>query len=105
MIIRYALALSTLALVLSAGPSYAGPCTQQILDVRDAAKQKMNAIAASGKTGKQSATATMHRQPTPNSIANAEVGLGEASGKDVEAFEQAMDEAYPFDSGSAICSV
>jgi hypothetical protein len=35
----------------------------------------------------------MHRQPTPNSVANAEVGLGEASGKDVEAFEREMDRA------------
>jgi hypothetical protein len=57
----------------------------------------MNAIAAAGKAGKESITATMHRQPTPNSVANAEVGLGEASGKDVEDFERAMDRAVKAD--------
>jgi hypothetical protein len=41
MIIRDVVALSSLAVVLSAGPSYPGPCTQQIFEVRDAAKEKM----------------------------------------------------------------
>jgi hypothetical protein len=44
MIIRYALALSSLALVLSAGTSYSGPCTQQISDVRNAMGEKLNDI-------------------------------------------------------------
>ena len=45
-IIRYALALSSLALVLSTGTSYSGPCTQQIFDVRSAAGKKLSDIAA-----------------------------------------------------------
>jgi hypothetical protein len=43
--------VATLALVLSAGPSYSGPCTQQIFDVRSAAMERLDAAAAAGKAG------------------------------------------------------
>jgi hypothetical protein len=97
MIIRCALALSGLALVVSAGPGYSGPCAQQIFDVRSAAIKKINAIAAAGPAGKESATATMHRQPSPKAIAEEEVQLGEISEKDAEAYHQAMERAVTAD--------
>jgi hypothetical protein len=97
MIIRYALTLSSLALVLSAEPSYSGPCTQQIFDVRSAAKEKTNAIAAAGPAGNESTAATMHRQPTPRSVGRAEERLGEMSKKDVEAYLRAMERAVAAD--------
>ena len=97
MIIRYALTLSSLALVLSAEPSYSGPCTQQIFDVRSAAKEKTNAIAAAGPAGNESTAATMHRQPTPKSLSQAEERLGQISDKDAEAYLQAMDRAVAAD--------
>jgi hypothetical protein len=97
MIIRYALAMSSLALVLSAGSSYSGPCEQQILDVRDAAKEWMNAIAAAGPAGNESTVAKLHRQPTPKSVAQAEEQLGELSDKDAEAYHQAMERAMTAD--------
>jgi hypothetical protein len=89
MIIRHVLALSGLALVLSTGPSHAGPCTQQIDDVRSAVGQKLNDIAAAEPAAGESTAATMHRQPTPRSVGQAE-GRPE---KEVQTFEQAMARA------------
>ena len=97
MIIRDVLALSSLALVLSTGPSYSGPCRQQIDDVRDAAAAKRNALAEAGKAGGESTAATMHRQPTPKSLSQAEERLGQISDKDAEAYLQAMDRAVAAD--------
>ena len=57
MIIRDVLASSSLALVLSSGASYSGPCTQQISDVRDAQSKLLNDIAAAVPTGKVTAVA------------------------------------------------
>jgi hypothetical protein len=92
-IIRDVLASSSLALVLSSGASYSGPCTQQISDVRDTQSKLLSEIAGAGPAGKESTGATMHRQPTPSSLAQAE-GRPE---KNVEAFEQAMDRAVKAD--------
>jgi hypothetical protein len=97
MIIRDVLALSALALVLSAGPSYSGPCRQQIDDVRNAANAKRNALAEAGKSRGESTAATMHRQPTPKSVSQAEEQLGEISDKNAEAYFQAMDRAVAAD--------
>jgi hypothetical protein len=97
MIIRDVLALSSLALVLFAGPSYSGPCTQQISGVRAAAKEQSNALAIAGEAGDESTAATMHRQPTPKSLAQAEERLGEISDKDAEAYLQAMKRAVAAD--------
>ena len=93
MIVRDLLALSSLALVLSAAPSYSGPCTRQISDVRDTAGRFLDAVAAAEPAGRESTRAMLHYQPTPKSIAQAE-GLPE---KDVEAFEQAMERAVKAD--------
>jgi hypothetical protein len=41
--------------------------------------------------------ATMHRQPTPKSLAQAEERLGEISDKDAEAYLQAMARAVAAD--------
>jgi hypothetical protein len=101
MIIRDVLALSGLALVLSAGTSYSGPCTQQISDVRSAAIETMNAKAAAGQAGTESTAATLHHQPTPRSIAQAEEGLAEMSDKDAEAYHQAMERAMAADKARA----
>ena len=97
MIIRYALALSSLALVLSAGPSYSGPCAQQIREVRIAAKEKIGAIVAAGRSGPESTEATLHHQPTAKSVTQAEAQLGEVSAKDREAFLQALERANTAD--------
>jgi hypothetical protein len=92
MIIRDVLALSSLALVLSAGPSYSGPCTQQISDVRDTQSKLLSEIAGAGPAGKESTGATMHRQHPVRSHRRK----GDPR-KNVEAFEQAMDRAVKAD--------
>ena len=72
MIARYAVALSAVTLALCPAPVRAGPCTQQIYDAQNTVDKRLDAIAAAGKTGNQSVFATMHRQPTPHSVASAE---------------------------------
>jgi hypothetical protein len=93
MIICYALALSSLALVLSASTSYSGSCTQQIFDARSAAGKKLSDIAGAQPARPESTEAKLHRQPTPKSIAQAE-GRFEIA---VVAFEEAMKRAVMAD--------
>jgi hypothetical protein len=93
MIIRSAAALAGIALVLGAAPAYAGPCTDRIYQTDLAVAKLLDAAAAQGRTAPQSAFATMHRQPTPGSVASAEQQAGDLSSADVQAITEAMDEA------------
>jgi predicted lipid-binding transport protein (Tim44 family) len=93
MINGYVTALSGVLLAVSTVQSSAGPCSQQIHDVRVAAENRLDAIAGAGKTGAETPAATMHRQPTPSSVAGAEAKLGELSSADAEAYSQAMQRA------------
>jgi hypothetical protein len=100
MIARHAMTLVSLALALLAAPAHAGPCTQQIYDFDIALNKKLQAAAAAGKAGAQSLAATTHRQPTPKSIEQAEVQLGDISAANAEAFTKAMDDARKADAAS-----
>jgi hypothetical protein len=93
MIIRRAIALAGTALVLDAAPGYAGPCTDRIYQTDLAVAKLLDAAAAQGRTAPQSAFATMHRQPTPGSVASAEQQAGDLSSTDVQAITEAMDVA------------
>ena len=97
MIARYAAALSAVTLTLCPAPVRAGPCTQQIYDAQNTVDKRLDAIAAAGKSGNQSVAATMHRQPTLNSVASAEEKLGDISEGDVQALRKDMDEARKAD--------
>jgi hypothetical protein len=79
------------------GAAQAGPCASDISALEVAYDAKLKAAAASGPTGAESASATMHRQPTPNSIARAEVKLGDLSPEKAEAFAAAMKRAREAD--------
>jgi hypothetical protein len=71
------------AAVLAAaiGPTYAGPCLQEIDRLQPRVDAKLEAAAAGGPSAAESLAARLHRQPTPGSIAAAESKLGEiASG-------------------------
>src|SRR5262245_25789757 len=71
-------ALSTImAALFPAAPALAGPCTGDILTLQGQIDNRVDAAAGKGRTGKQSTAAQLHRQPTPQSIANAEANLGE----------------------------
>ena len=67
------------ALALSATPSAAGPCTQQIAQVQAQIDAKLAANAIAGPPAAESSAALLNRQPTPQSMAAAESKLGEIS--------------------------
>ena len=67
------------ASIVSASASFAGPCLQQIEAFQIEIDARLNAAAAAGPAGTESTAATMHHQPTPQSIAAAEAKLGDIS--------------------------
>jgi hypothetical protein len=79
MSIRPLLLLGAAALALSNGPSQAGPCSDEIDRMQARVDAMIAATAAAGPAGRESSAATMHRQPTPDSIAAAEEKLGEGA--------------------------
>ncbi len=85
------------AMLASAAAANAGPCTADIAAVQTAFDARLNAAAASGREGEESTYATMHRQPTLNSVAGAEESLGELPPAQVEAFTAAMKRAQDAD--------
>jgi len=93
MIVRHATALAGMALMLDAAPVHAGPCTDRIYQTDLRVAKLLDAAAAEGRTAPQSAFATMHRQPTPGSVASAEQQAGELSSADFQAVTEAMDAA------------
>jgi hypothetical protein len=93
MIVRQVTAAAGIAFILSAAPAHAGPCTDRIYQTDLDVAKLLHAAASQGGTAPQSAFATMHRQPTPGSIATAEQQIGDLSGEEVQAITEDMDEA------------
>src|SRR6516165_2159532 len=89
----------TVAVVLATSitASLAGPCSQQIDRLQAKIDAKLEAIAAVGRSARESSAATMHRQPTPESIAAAEANLGDVSSEKVQAAEAFMTRARDAD--------
>jgi hypothetical protein len=80
-------------LLALAPPVHAGPCSAEIDSTQARIDAKLEAEAAAGKEGAESTAATDHRQPTPNSIAQAEIKLGDVSGKLIHEVEENMARA------------
>ena len=93
MIVQRATAVAGIALILDAAPVHAGPCTDRIYQTNLEVAKLLDAAAAQGRTAPQSTFATMHRQPTPGSVASAEQQAGDLSSADVQAITEAMDVA------------
>ena len=93
MLVRLAAALAGMAITLGAGPAYAGPCTDRIYQTDLDVAKILDSAAAQGQTQPQSAFATMHRQPTPGSIASVEQQAGDLTSDEAQAITEAMDEA------------
>jgi hypothetical protein len=93
MIVREATAAAGIALTLGAATAHAGPCTDRIYQTGLEVAKLLNSAAAQGRTTPQSAFATMHRQPTPGSIAAAEQQAGDLSSDEAQAITEDMDEA------------
>ena len=97
MILRRLLVLSAVALAMSPVAGYAGPRSQDIDLMQSRVDARLEAKAAAGPSARESTAATMHRQPTPGSIAAAESKLGEVSSDQVKAVEAAMARARKAD--------
>jgi hypothetical protein len=93
MTVRRLTGAAGLALILSAAPAHAGPCTDRIYQTDLAAARVLDSAAAQGRPATESAFATMHRQPTPGSIASAEEQAGDLTPDKMQAITEAMDEA------------
>jgi hypothetical protein len=85
------------ALALIAAPALAGPCTDRIYQADLAVEKILDAAASNGKPAPQSSFATMHRQPTPGTVASAEQKAGDLSSAQVEAITEKLDAARDAD--------
>src|ERR1700733_877899 len=93
MIVRQATVAAGMALVLGAAPALAGPCTERIYQTDLDVAKLLDSAAAQGQPAAESTFATMHRQPTPGSIASAEQQAGDLTSEEAQAITEAMDEA------------
>jgi hypothetical protein len=93
MIIRRAAAVAGMAFILGVAPGHAGPCTDRIYQTDLDVAKLLDSAAAQGQPAAESAFATMHRQPTPGSIASAEQQAGDLTNEEAQAITEAMDEA------------
>jgi len=92
---RFALMLGVAVAIASAPACLAGPCSQQIDRVQGQIDATLEAAAAAGPTGQETTSATMHRQPTPKSLAEAEAKLGDISPETIQAVEDVNARARP----------
>jgi hypothetical protein len=77
--------------------AYAGPCSEDLYRADEAIGKRLDALAAQGKSGAESNFATMHRQPTPATVAGAEEKVGDISEADAKAVRNYMAEAHKAD--------
>jgi hypothetical protein len=105
MTIRQRLAISTSTLFLLTLPCQAGPCSADIERIQANVSAKLHALAALGPNTSQSTDAQLHRQPTPRSMAETEMKLGELPPGTVETVKDAMDRARKADiaNGKSAC--
>ena len=86
------------ALFLAASvPGLAGPCSHAIDRMQARVDALLAARAAAGPSATESVGATMHRQPTPDSIAAAEAKLGDISTETMDAIAVGMTRAREAD--------
>ena len=98
--ILLAIASGAAALALWTAPALAGPCTDEVYQADIAIGKRLNAIAARGRAAPESNFATMHRQPTPGTVARAEAQVGDLSETDLNTLTQDMDAARKADAGN-----
>jgi len=97
MIVRYAISSVGMALVLFAAPAHAGPCTDRIYQTDIAVEKLLDAAAAQGQPAAESTFATMHRQPTPRTVAGAEEKAGDLTPAQTQTILDAMEQARKAD--------
>ena len=95
--IQHALVCIAVVLAVSTSATFASPCSQEIDRMQAGIDAKLEAQAAAGRSARESTAATLHRQPTPGSIAAAEVNLGDISPEKVQVVEALMARAREAD--------
>ena len=93
MIVRATGAVAGMAFMLGVAPAHAGPCTDRIYQTDLDVAKLLDSAAAQGQPAAESTFATMHRQPTPGSIATSEQQAGDLTSEEVQAITEDMDEA------------
>lgn len=89
--------VNAIVLLASISIGYAGPCSSRIEQTQQSIDAKLQAREAKGASAGESTSATLHRQPTPRSIAAAEEALSGLSAEKVELVEKAMARARSAD--------
>jgi hypothetical protein len=84
----YFAAATSCVLLVSAG--HAAECASRLQVLQERASGVLESAAERGRSAGEGKAATMHRQPTPRSIAEAEEKLGELPREKVEAFRSAL---------------
>jgi hypothetical protein len=98
MIVRNAMAAMAAGFALvAAAPADAGPCTERIDQTNVTVEKLLDDAAANAKPAAESTFATMHRQPTPGTVASAEERAGNLSQAQVEAITEKLDAARDAD--------
>jgi len=90
-------AVPAVVFLLFALPCSAGPCTSAIDQLQSQIDARLAAKAGAGGFASEAPSATMHHQPTPGSIANAETKLGELSPAVLDKARDAMARARAAD--------
>jgi hypothetical protein len=85
--------LSVVVLLMSTLRCYSSPCSADLVRVQGQIDAKLDALAGGGPTARESVPAIMHRQPTPTSIASAEMRIGDLSPATLDTISVAMARA------------
>jgi hypothetical protein len=91
------LGLSVAALAASTIACSAGSCSPEIERMQARLNARLEAAASAGRSAPQSTAALLHHQPTPGSIASAEIQLGELSPEKAKLIREAMARARAAD--------
>ena len=95
--IQRSMLICAVALAASMSASYAGPCSSEITRIQGLIDAIHRAKAQGGPTASEGVAATTHRQPTPSSIAAAEIALGETQQEKFDAVNAAIVRAVDAD--------
>jgi hypothetical protein len=95
--IRRLVELSAAALAASTIACSAGPCSPAIGRMQARLDAGLEANARTGPSAPESPGALLHREPTPGSIASAEIRLGEISPEKAKIISEAMARAREAD--------
>jgi hypothetical protein len=98
-ILRIQILVGILA-TLFISPASASLCSQDIHETMLVVASRLAAMALEARTSPETRYATMHRQPTPYTIAQAEAQLGALPREAVKTYDESMERAVDADSAN-----